>query len=159
MRGCSLRALRAPDLRLKQGGDRDLVTGVRERVDAGIRVGMAAFSRRSPGGLGITRLWERTCPLAGIVTTTAGGHAGGVAVDPEFRSSALAERIVRGAHEPDLVRLHGSIVAALEIYGREAALRDVFVPALRRARIEHGRVDRAVAAAAIRDQLRLNVGG
>jgi hypothetical protein len=78
-----------------------------------------------------------------------------VSVEPEFRRSALAERIVRGALEPDLVRLHGSIVAALEIYGREAALREVFVPALRRARIERGRAGRARAASAIRDQLRL----
>jgi hypothetical protein len=78
-----------------------------------------------------------------------------VSVDPEFRRFALAERIVRGALEPDLVRLHGSIVAALEIYGREAALREVFVPALRRARIERGRAGRAPAASAIRDQLRL----
>jgi hypothetical protein len=78
-----------------------------------------------------------------------------VSVDPDFRRSALADRIVLGAHELDLVRLHGSIVAALEIYGREAALREVFVPALRRARIEHGRDGRDRAAAAIRDQLRL----
>jgi hypothetical protein len=79
-----------------------------------------------------------------------------VSVDPDFRRSALADRIVLGAQEPaDLVRLHGSIVAALEIYGREAALREVFVPALRRARIEHGRAGRDRAAAAIRDQLRL----
>jgi hypothetical protein len=82
-------------------------------------------------------------------------HACGVSVDPDFRRSALAERIVLGAHEPDLVRLHGSIVAALEIYGREAALREVFVPALRLARMEHGRAGRDRAAAAIREQLRL----
>lgn len=90
-----------------------------------------------------------------MVAAAAGGHAGEVSVDPEFRRSALAERIVRGALEPDPVRLHGSIVAALEIYGRETALREVFVPALRRARIEHGRAGRERAAAAIRDQLRL----
>ena len=82
-----------------------------------------------------------------------------VAVDPDFRRSALAERIVRGALEPDLVRLHGSIVAALEIYGRDAALREVFVPALRRARSEQGRAGRAQAAVAIRDQLRLHACG
>ena len=53
------------------------------------------------------------------------------------------------------MRLHGSIVAALEIYGREDALAEVFVPALRRGADEHGRAGRAQAAEAIRDQLRL----
>jgi hypothetical protein len=76
-------------------------------------------------------------------------------VDPEFDRPALVERIVRGATEPDPVRLHGAIVAALELYGRDDALRGVFVPALARTRREHGRAGRDVAAAAISDQLRL----
>jgi hypothetical protein len=76
-------------------------------------------------------------------------------VDPEFDRPALVERIVRGATEPDPVRLHGAIVAALELYGRDDALRRVFVPALARTRREHGQAGRDVAAAAIRDQLRL----
>jgi hypothetical protein len=74
-------------------------------------------------------------------------------VDPEFRRPALVDRIVRGTMEPDPVRLHGAIVAALELYGRDDALREVFVPALRRIRVEHGRVARNRASAAIRDQL------
>ncbi len=60
-------------------------------------------------------------------------------VDPDFRRPALVDRIVRGAAERDLVRLHGAIVATLELYGRDDALRGVFVPALRRLRREHGR--------------------
>ena len=76
-------------------------------------------------------------------------------VDPEFRRSGLVDRIVRGATEPDPVRLHGAIVAALELYPRDEALRRVFVPALRRVRREHGRAARAVAAAAISGQLQL----
>jgi len=47
-------------------------------------------------------------------------------------------------------------VATLELYGRDDALHGVFVPALRRLRREHGRGARAVAAAAIADQLRLD---
>ena len=74
-------------------------------------------------------------------------------VDPEFRRPALVDRIVRGTTESDRVRLHGAIVAALELYGREDALREVFVPALRRIRREHGRAARDRASAAIRDQL------
>jgi hypothetical protein len=76
-------------------------------------------------------------------------------VDPDFRRSALVDRIVRGATEPDPVRLHGAIVAALELYTRDDALRGVFVPALAQLRREHGRAGRAVAAAAISGQLRL----
>jgi hypothetical protein len=94
-----------------------------------------------------------------MVAAARDRHDGMVPVDPDFRRSALAARIVRGALEPDLVRLHGSIVAALEIYGREAALREVFVPALRLARIERGRAGREQAALAIRAQLRLHAPG
>jgi hypothetical protein len=79
-------------------------------------------------------------------------------VDPDFARSALVDRIVRGATELDPVRLHGAIVAALELYGRDDALRSVFVPALARARREHGRAGRAAVAAAIGDQLRLACG-
>jgi hypothetical protein len=74
-------------------------------------------------------------------------------VDPEFRRPALVDRIVRGTTEPDRVRLHGAIVAALELYGRDDALREVFVPALRRIRREHGRAARDRASDAIREQL------
>ena len=74
-------------------------------------------------------------------------------VDPDFRRPALVDRIVRGTMEPDPVRLHGAIVAALELYGRDDALREVFVPALRRIRAEHGRAARNRASAAVRDQL------
>jgi hypothetical protein len=77
-------------------------------------------------------------------------------VDPDFDRPALVDRIVRGATEPDPVRLHGAIVAALELYGRDDALRSVFVPALAMARREHGRPGRDIAAAAISDQLRLD---
>jgi hypothetical protein len=80
-------------------------------------------------------------------------------VDPDFHRPALVDRIVRGAAEGDRVRLHGAIVAALELYARDDAVRRVFVPALRRARIEHGRGVRDVAAAAVADQLRLDAGG
>jgi hypothetical protein len=75
-------------------------------------------------------------------------------VDPDFRRPALVDRIVRGTSESDPVRLHGAIVAALELYGRDDALREVFVPALRQIRVEHGRAARNRASAAIRDQLR-----
>jgi hypothetical protein len=76
-------------------------------------------------------------------------------VDPDFRRPALVERIVRGAAEGDRVRLHGAIVAAIELYGREDALREVFLPALRRARADHGRGVRARVAAAVSAQLEL----
>ena len=78
---------------------------------------------------------------------------GPMTVDPDFRRPALVDRIVRGTTEPDPVRLHGAIVAALELYGRPDALREVFVPALRRIRVEHGRAARNRASSAIRDQL------
>ena len=76
-------------------------------------------------------------------------------VDPDFHRPALVDRIVRGAAEGDRVRLHGAIVAALELYSRDDALRGVFVPALRRARTAHGRDVRAAAADAVSAHLRL----
>jgi hypothetical protein len=86
-------------------------------------------------------------------------HGRRMPVDPDFHRPALVDRIVRGAAEGDRVRLHGAIVAALELHGREDALRHVFVPALRRSRAEHGRGVRALAAAAVSAQLRLAAGG
>lgn len=77
-------------------------------------------------------------------------------VDPDFHRPALVDRIVRGAAEGDRVRLHGAIVAALELYSRDDALRRVFVPALRRSRREHGRDVRAAIAVAVSAQLRLD---
>lgn len=74
-------------------------------------------------------------------------------VDPDFRRPALVDRIVRGTIESDPVRLHGAIVAALELYGRDDALRRVFVPALRQIQAEHGRAARNRTSGAIRDQL------
>jgi hypothetical protein len=49
----------------------------------------------------------------------------------EFSPAALVQRIVRGAVERDMVRMHGGIVAAFEIYGAETAERDVFAAARR----------------------------
>jgi hypothetical protein len=64
----------------------------------------------------------------------------------EFQPSALVERIVLGAIQADQVRLHGAIVAALELHGA-AANRDVFSPALSEAREHSVGVGESVAAA------------
>jgi hypothetical protein len=76
------------------------------------------------------------------------------ALDPEFRQHTLAERIVRGAVEGDPVRLHGAILAALELHAAPVALADIFRPALRAAHQRHGADCRDVIAQAISDQLR-----
>ena len=52
-------------------------------------------------------------------------------IEFEFSPAALVRRIVRGAVEHDMVRMHGGIVAAFEIYGAEAAEQDVFAAARR----------------------------
>ena len=52
-------------------------------------------------------------------------------IDFEFSPAALAQRIVRGALERDMVRMHGGIMAAFEIYGAQTAERDVFAAARR----------------------------
>ena len=52
-------------------------------------------------------------------------------IEFEFSPAALVRRIVRGAVEHDMVRMHGGIVGAFEIYGPETAERDVFTAARR----------------------------
>jgi hypothetical protein len=52
-------------------------------------------------------------------------------IDFEFSPAALVQRIVRGALERDMVRMHGGIVAAFEIYGAQTAEQDVFASARR----------------------------
>ncbi len=66
----------------------------------------------------------------------------------EFRPPALVARIVLGAVEADAVRLHGAIVAALQLHGTVAAERDVFHPAIAAA-AEQGDECRATVLAAI----------
>ena len=51
-------------------------------------------------------------------------------IEFEFSAAALVHRIVLGAVEHDMVRMHGGIVAAFEIYGAEAE-EDVFAGARR----------------------------
>jgi hypothetical protein len=52
------------------------------------------------------------------------------ALDPEFLPIRLRDRIVEGARGEDPVRLHGAIVAALEIHRPTAAVEQIFRPAL-----------------------------
>jgi hypothetical protein len=70
----------------------------------------------------------------------------------EFRHAALIERIVRGAVERDSVRLHGAVVAALEIHGPASAGKNIFEPALQAVSNRCAAWEQA-AAAAISDHL------
>jgi hypothetical protein len=70
----------------------------------------------------------------------------------EFRHPALIERIVRGAIEDDPVRLHGAIVAAIELHGLTPARDAIFTPALAAA-AEHSPNARDLAAKAIHRHL------
>ena len=74
-------------------------------------------------------------------------------LDPEFGQAALAQRIVRGAAENDPVRLHGAILAALELHPPAEAVSGIFAPAMREAAREHGPTCRGRIAAAIGDHL------
>jgi hypothetical protein len=65
----------------------------------------------------------------------------------EFQPSALVERIILGAVSSDPVRLHGAIVAALEIHGTHQARTDVLAPALAAAHDRGAEVSGSVAAA------------
>jgi hypothetical protein len=73
-------------------------------------------------------------------------------LDPEFARHVLAQRIVKGAAERDDVRLHGAILAALELHPADV-IGGIFAPALRAAEREHGRQCRRAVATAIRDHL------
>jgi hypothetical protein len=74
------------------------------------------------------------------------------ALPAEFRPPALIERILAGGTDADPVRLHGAIVAAFEIHGRQGARRDVLYPAIAAARgLDHE--SRDTIAQAIHDHL------
>jgi hypothetical protein len=75
------------------------------------------------------------------------------ALDPEFGQAALAQRIVMGAAQEDRVRLHGAILAALELHPPHVAVAGIFAPALREAGRAHGGGCRRMIAGAIREQL------
>ena len=76
-----------------------------------------------------------------------------VPLDPEFTQAVLAQRIVKGAAEQDHVRLHGAILAALELHPPAVAIAGIFAPALRAAEQVHGQPCRHAIADAIRRQL------
>jgi hypothetical protein len=65
----------------------------------------------------------------------------------EFQPSTLVERMILGAVNSDPVRLHGAIVAALEIHGITHARTHVFTPALIAAHDHNADVSGSVAAA------------
>jgi hypothetical protein len=75
------------------------------------------------------------------------------ALDPEFGQDVLAQRIVMGAAQHDRVRLHGAILAALELHPAHVAVARIFAPALREAGRAHGHGCRRMIAGAIREQL------
>ncbi|HEY3766041.1 MAG TPA: hypothetical protein VGL44_12865 [Gaiellales bacterium] len=79
-------------------------------------------------------------------------------LDPEFAQAALVQRIVRGAAEDDPVRLHGAILAALDLHPPGVAVAGIFAPALREAGRNHGHPCRSRIAAAIRDHLGIRQG-
>lgn len=72
--------------------------------------------------------------------------------DTAFDPTDLAACIVRGAAENDLVRLHGSIDAALQLHAPIAAA-DIFAPALK----DGGRLYGAACAGAIATAIRLHL--
>jgi hypothetical protein len=74
-------------------------------------------------------------------------------LDPEFGPAALAQRIVLGAAENDPVRLHGAILAALELHPPAEAVHGIFAPAMHEAGRTHGASCTERIAAAIRDHI------
>ena len=52
--------------------------------------------------------------------------------DPDLSPAVLADRIVLGAEQHDLVRLHGALTAALNLFQRSRAYADVLAPSLDR---------------------------
>jgi len=72
--------------------------------------------------------------------------------DTAFSPTDLAACIVKGAAENDLVRLHGAIDAALQLYAPVAAS-DIFAPALKDGGRLHGSDCAGAIAAAIRRHL------
>jgi hypothetical protein len=71
------------------------------------------------------------------------------ALPDEFQPYALVDRIILGAIQADQVRLHGAIVAAIEIHGAYTARRTIFAMALEEA-AGYGPSTRDLVAAAIR---------
>ena len=75
------------------------------------------------------------------------------ALDSDFLPVRLRSRIVEGARRDDPVRLHGAIVAALELH-RPTAVEQIFVPALADLRYGRSRPAAERAEAAIEAHLR-----
>ena len=71
------------------------------------------------------------------------------------RERDLAIEIVAGVTQDDLVRMHGAIVAALELYPPPRAVANVFAPALQLVGSAQGPARREELAATIRDHLAL----
>jgi hypothetical protein len=70
------------------------------------------------------------------------------ALPDEFQPGTLVDRIILGAIQADPVRLHGAIVAALEIHGTYTARHTIFAAALDEA-AEYSPAARDCVAAAI----------